>query len=325
MSAGLSNTVTALEGTKTALSNVQEHLGTIQTDLNALSGSDIYETLLSLEGIDKQSVSAFMSSPVKIETKSFYKIANYGSAMTPFYTNLAIWVGGIVLIAIFKLEVDKDSSMLRYSSASLYFGRWLLYITVGMVQGFIVCIGDVFLKGIECAHPAALIFTGVICSFVYVNIIYALSISFKHIGKALCVLLVILQIPGSSGTYPVEMTPAFFQNVHPFLPFTYGISAMRECIAGMYGSTYIHNLLILLLFVPVSLLIGLGIRPLLSGLNRLFDIKLAETDLMLGETPDRNIRRSAQLSLLLKASLSQEELQIQTAEKAQRFEKIITK
>ena len=87
---------------------------------------------------------------------------------------------------------------------------------------------------------------------------------------------------------------------------------MRECIAGMYGSTYIHNLLILLLFVPVSLLIGLGIRPLLSGLNRLFDIKLAETDLMLGETPDRNIRRSAQLSLLLKASLSQEELQIQT-------------
>lgn len=224
MSAGLSNTVTALEGTKTALSNVQEHLGTIQTDLNALSGSDIYETLLSLEGIDKQSVSAFMSSPVKIETKSFYKIANYGSAMTPFYTNLAIWVGGIVLIAIFKLEVDKDSSMLRYSSASLYFGRWLLYITVGMVQGFIVCIGDVFLKGIECAHPAALIFTGVICSFVYVNIIYALSISFKHIGKALCVLLVILQIPGSSGTYPVEMTPAFFQNVHPYVSIIYALT-----------------------------------------------------------------------------------------------------
>lgn len=109
--------------------------------------------------------------------------------------------------------------MLRYSSASLYFGRWLLYITVGGAR-FIVCIGDVFLKGIECAHPAALIFTGVICSFVYVNIIYALSISFKHIGKALCVLLVILQIPGSSGTYPVEMTPAFFQNV-PSVPTLY--------------------------------------------------------------------------------------------------------
>ena len=159
----------------------------------------------------------------------------------------------------------------------------------------------------------------------YVNIIYALSISFKHIGKALCVLLVILQIPGSSGTYPVEMTPAFFQNVHPFLPFTYGISAMRECIAGMYGSTYIHNLLILLLFVPVSLLIGLGIRPLLSGLNRLFDIKLAETDLMLGETPDRNIRRSAQLSLLLKLLYHKKNFRSKLPRKHSVLKKIITK
>lgn len=105
-------------------------------------------------------------------------------------------------------------------------------------------------------------------------------------GKHYVFLLVILQDSlDHPGTYPVEMTPAFFQNVPSVLPFTYGISAMRECIAGMYGSTYIHNLLILLLFVPVSLLIGLGIRPLLSGLNRLFDIKLAETDLMLGEHP----------------------------------------
>lgn len=117
------------------------------------------------------------------------------------------------------------------------------------------------------------------------------------------------------------MTPAFFQNLHPLLPFTYGITAMRECIAGMYGSTYIHNLLILLLYVPISLLIGLGIRPLLSGLNRLFDQKLAETELMIGETPTEVVGKKLQLSMLLSASLSQEELQIQTASKAQAFEK----
>ena len=117
------------------------------------------------------------------------------------------------------------------------------------------------------------------------------------------------------------MTPAFFQNLHPLLPFTYGVTAMRECIAGMYGSTYIHNLLILLLYVPISLLIGLGIRPLLSGLNRLFDQKLAETELMIGETPTEVVGKKIQLSMLLSASLSQEELQIQTASKAQAFEK----
>ena len=317
----LKSTNEALDGTKTALQNVQGHIDTIQTDINALASSDAFQTLLSLEGVDDKSVASFMSSPVEIQTERLYPVKNYGSSMTPFYTNLAIWVGGIVLIAIFKMEVDKDHSMRNYGSVSLYFGRWLLYVTVGVVQGIIVTAGDIFLPGVQCTNPAALILTGAVCSFVYVNIIYALSLTFKHIGKALCVILVILQIPGSSGTYPIEMTPAFFQNLHPLLPFTYGITAMRECIAGMYGSTYIHNLLILLLYVPISLLIGLGIRPLLSGLNRLFDQKLAETELMIGETPTEVVGKKLQLSMLLSASLSQEELQIQTASKAQAFEK----
>ena len=112
------------------------------------------------------------------------------------------------------------------------------------------------------------------------NLVYALSVTFKHVGKALCVLLVILQIPGSSGTYPIEMTPTFFQSLHPFLPFTYGVGAMREAIAGVYGNHYIYNMAMLLLFLPVALLIGLLLRPQLLNLNYLFDRKLAETDLM---------------------------------------------
>ena len=95
---------------------------------------------------------------------------------------------------------------------------------------------------------------------------------------------------------------------------------MREAIAGMYGSVYIHNLLILLCYVPIALLIGLGIRPLLAGLNRLFDLKLSETEFMVCEEPDDQLSRSAQLSMLLKASLSQDDLRTQTAEKAQNFE-----
>ena len=135
-----------------------------------------------------------------------------------------------------------------------------------------------------------------VCSFVYVNIIYALSLTFKHIGKALCVILVILQIPGSSGTYPIEMTPAFFQKLHPLLPFTYGVNAMREAIAGFYGSNFRNDLLILLLcYVPISLLIGLGLRPALSGLNHLFDKKLAETEFMMCEPHEAELSRSTHL------------------------------
>lgn len=317
----LKSTNEALTGTNAALKDVRAHIDTIQTDLNAVTSSDAFQSLLSLKGVDGQEVASFMSSPVTIQTERLYPVKNYGSSMTPFYTNLAIWVGGIVLIAIFKMEVDKDSSMHNDSPATFYFGRWLLFVTVGIVQGLIVTAGDILLPGIQCVHPWALILTGAVCSFVYVNIIYALSLTFKHIGKALCVVLVILQIPGSSGTYPVEMTPAFFQNLHPLLPFTYGVAAMRECIAGLYGNAYMHNLLILLLYVPISILIGLGIKPLLAGLNRLFDQKLAETDLMIGEHPDDTLEEKIQLSMLLSASLSQNELQAKTAAKAHAFQK----
>ena len=321
LESGLSNTTALLDSTKESLSAVSDKLSTIQTDLNALTGSATYQKLLSLEGIDAESISSFMSSPVEIKTETYYAVDNYGSSMTPFYSNLAIWVGGIVLIAIFKLEVDKDESMRGYGQTTLYFGRWLLYMVVGLIQGFIVCLGDTLLPGVQCNHPAQFILTGMVCSFVYVNIIYALSLTFKHIGKALCVILVILQIPGSSGTYPIEMTPAFFQKLHPLLPFTYGVNAMREAIAGFYGSNFRNDLLILLLcYVPISLLIGLGLRPALSGLNHLFDKKLAETEFMMCEPHEAELSRSTQLSMLLQASLSIEDLRLVTAERAQKFE-----
>ena len=138
--------------------------------------------------------------------------------------------------------MDKDEKISRFTPSQAYFGRWLVFVIMGLIQGFIVCAGDIILLKTQCLHPAAFILAGMFCSFVYVNLIYAMALTFKHIGKALAVLLVILQIPGSSGTYPIEMTPIFFRKLHPLLPFSYGISAMRECIAGFYGRTYAKNL-----------------------------------------------------------------------------------
>ena len=311
----------ALSGTTSALASVSGKLNDIQSDVNALVSSDAYNKLLKLEGIDADQISEFMASPVELDTETYFAVKNYGSSMIPFYSNLAIWVGGIVLIAIIKMEVDRDKSMKNYTASEMYMGRWLLYVVIGIIQGFVVCLGDTLLPGAQVVHPVRMVILGMILSFVYVNIIYALSISFKHIGKALCVILVILQIPGSSGTYPIEMTPAFFQNLHPFLPFAYGVGAMRECVAGVYGHVYEKDILILLLcYVPISLLIGLGLRPALVGLNRLFDRKLSETEFMICEEPDETLSRHEQLRMILKASLSVDNLREETASKAQAFE-----
>ena len=315
----LSDTKTAMESTKEALDDVQKKLNTAITDLGALQSSDIYLSLKELTKKDTGEVAEFMHSPVQLETKSFYRVENYGSAMAPFYTNLAIWVGGIVLIAIFKMEVDKDEKIKSFTVTQGYFGRWILYITTGLIQALIICLGDIYLLKIQCKNPAAFVFAGLFASFVYVNLIYALSITFKHIGKALSVILVILQIPGSAGTYPIEMTPAFFQFVHPLLPFTYGINAMREAIAGIYGMHYWKNILCLAVFLPIALGIGLLLRPHLLHLNYLFDRKLAETDLMICEEEGMQ-REKISLSTAVKILAGQDEFRKSLNDKIEKFQ-----
>lgn len=315
----LSDTKTAMESTKEALDDVQKKLNTAITDLGALQSSDIYLSLKELTKKDTGEVAEFMHSPVQLETKSFYRVENYGSAMAPFYTNLAIWVGGIVLIAIFKMEVDKDEKIKSFTVTQGYFGRWILYITTGLIQALIICLGDIYLLKIQCKNPAAFVFAGLFASFVYVNLIYALSITFKHIGKALSVILVILQIPGSAGTYPIEMTPAFFQFVHPLLPFTYGINAMREAIAGIYGMHYWKNILCLAVFSPIALGIGLLLRPHLLNLNYLFDRKLAETDLMICEEEGMQ-REKISLSTAVKILAGQDEFRKTLNDKIEKFQ-----
>ena len=320
LNTSLNDSKTALESTGNALQKVQEKLNSVTADLNALRSSQSYQDFLNLTGLDSEAVSEFMSAPVALKTESFYPVKNYGSAMTPFYTNLAIWVGGIVLIAIFKLESDKDEVVPKFTAVQSYFGRWMLYVVMGLIQSLIICVGDLLLLGVQCKSPAAFIFAGLFTSFVYVNIIYALSITFKHIGKAVSVILVIIQIPGSAGTYPIEMTPVFFQRLHPLLPFSYGIGAMRECIAGFYKNNYAKDLLTLLLFLLLAFFIGLLLRPLLMNLNHLFDKRLAETDLMLGETATGELSRP-QLTLMMKTMMQDEDGRADFIRRANRFEK----
>lgn len=309
-----------LTQTGNVMGQVDQKLQKIVTDLQTLQNSDMYQNILSLEKIDAKDISDFMSSPVNIKTDVLYEVENYGTGMTPFYTNLALWVGGLILVSILKQEVDRDKEVPDFTPTSAYFGRILLFLIIGLIQGAIVCAGDIILLKVQCLHPVKFILAGMLTSFVYVNLIFALASTFKHMGKALAVLLVILQIPGSSGTYPIEMMPEFFQKLHPLLPFSYSISAMRECIAGYYHHTYRSSLGKLLIFLLVALFIGLVLRPLLMNLNHLFDVRLAETDLMICET-DSKVRDNPQLQRIMQVIMKDDAWRKKLTEKTLAFEK----
>lgn len=307
-----------------SLGKLQGTLSTAANDVAALRASESLDKLDEILGASSADLADLMSSPVTLTTKAVYPVSNYGSGVAPFYTNLALWVGGCVLIAIIKLEVDGEG-IGAFTATEGYFGRWLLLVVLGFAQAFIVCCGDLVL-GMQCLRPELFVLAGIFTSFVYVNIIYALASAFKHIGKALVVILVIVQIPGSSGMYPIEMMPDFFQHLHPLLPFTYGISAMRETIGGMYGMDYAINLGVLAVFLAVALFIGVKLRTLMLNLNLLFDKELERTGVMICEKDDRPRERFS-LRWALRAMLDtagyREDLILRAARFEERYPKLI--
>lgn len=266
-----------------SLEALESNLESTYTDLRSLQNSASFKELTTLLGMNPDDVSSFMSSPVKLDTVTLYPVNPYGSGIAPFFSNLALWVCGFILMAIVRLRVD-PAGLPRFSATQAYFGRWLFYVSIGIIQSLIICIGDLVL-GIQCENPAAFIGAGVLAGFVYVNLLYALAYSMRHIGKALAVVLLVLQIPGSSGMFPVEMMPEFYQVLNPLLPFTYSIDAMREAIGGMYGAHYLIDMLILGgCFIPVGLFIGLMGVHFGYNVNTLFDAKLSQTELFASES-----------------------------------------
>ncbi len=319
----LNRSSAALKQTDELLENTESELDKVSEDLAAIRSASVYSTLSEIgygNAVDSDKISAFVSSPVSIDTVSLYPVKNYGTAMTPFYTNLALWVSGIVLVSILKMEVDRDERLAKLTPTQAYFGRWLTYMLFAFVQAVIICAGDLVIFDVQCENVPEFFAAGLLASFVYVNIIYAFAITFKHTGKAICVLLVILQIPSCAGTYPIEMTPTFFRILHPLLPFTYGINAMREAMVGMYDHYYIKYLLCLAVFLPPAWIIGLGIRPLMMNLNRMFDKKLEETGLMICDENGMT-RERVRLSTLLEILSEQDTFRVKMMERAEKFEK----
>lgn len=162
----------------------------------------------------------------------------------------------------------------------MYLGRYVLFLIIGLMQSGLICLGDLYYLEIQCKHPFLFLLAGWFTSIVFVNIIYTLTVSFGDIGKAVCVVLLVMQVAGSGGTFPIEVAPEFFQKVYPLLPFTHSMAAMRECIGGMYGMTYWRELGILGIFLLASLFLGLVLRTPIIKLNDAFTEKLESTHLI---------------------------------------------
>lgn len=248
-------------------------------DLEGLTTDEYMDTLVNILGGDPAVYGQYFPEMVQTSVNAVYPIANYGSAMTPFYTVLAIWVGGVILSSLIKIHA-RTEGLIDPKPAELYFGRYLFFFVLSQIQAAVIVTGDLYILKVQCLHPGMLYLTGALTAFTFSLLIYSLAISFGDVGKAIVVVIMVMQIAGSSGTFPIELLPAIYQKIYRFFPFPYAIDAMRECICGMYGNYYWQQIGFLLLFAAAALLIGLLVRRPFMGLNRFMEEKLEETELL---------------------------------------------
>ena len=264
------------------LTDAADKIAGTTAKLDEMEESGDFSELESIISGDRDSISSFLSAPVSLKTHKVYEIANYGSSMAPFYSVLSIWIGGIVLVAMLKVNVSEKCTegLENVKLYQVYFGRFITFLIVGLFQSTLIALGDLLYLGIQCEHPFLFLLACWFSSIVFVNIIYTLTVSLGDIGKAVSVILLVVQVAGTGGTFPIEVAPKFFRVVYPLLPFTHSMAALRETVGGMYGMNYWIDLGKLAIFLVISLIVGLVLRKPIIKMNDAFTEKLEETKLM---------------------------------------------
>lgn len=270
---------TSLSKTSDAIGEISNRLSKIIDKVDKAASNEKVKVLLDTLKGDPNIYGEFFSEPVLIEATEVYPVENYGSQVAPFFTVLAIWVGALILAAIVR-PVPKKGKYPNMKQTEIFFGRYMMYFLLGQIQTLVIVLGDILIFKIQCLHPILFWFAAAVTSFVFTLIIYSLFIAFGDVGKAIAVVLVVIQIAGSSGTYPIELLPSFFQKVYLFFPFPYAINAMRECVGGLYQMDYVIYLLELCVFVVLALVIGIWIRKPFDKLKKYMRKRMDDTEML---------------------------------------------
>ncbi len=317
LDATLTQMQSVLTTTNDALGTLKTNLDTAATDVGLLANSTTWHNIMNAMDLDSGKISDFMSSPTEIETEKLYPVEKYGSAMAALFTSLTMWIGGLACVIILRTDAD-DEGVPGMTIRQGFMGRFMLLSVVSVLQAITVSVGEVVLK-VQMVNVPLFFFTSVIAGLIFLAFIYSLSVCFAHIGVGLAMVVAFLQIPGSSGLYPIEMMPSFFQRIYPLLPFTYSISMYRECIAGFYRNSYWMDLAKLTVFALVAFVLGLLIRPYMTNLTRVFNREALESHLVVAdETP--TVARRYRLMQLIRALGSSETYRTDVMLSATRYE-----
>ena len=241
--------------------------------------SEIFNNIVNLLKNNPDVIADFVTTPVETNQIDIYPIKTYGSEMSPFYSILACWVGCTILLAILKVDIKKSKITTNAKRYQKYFGRFMLFGTLAMLQGLVIGVGDLILQ-VQTVNWFLFLLTLMLSSLIFALIIYSLAVAFGKIGQALSIVIMVLQVAGSGGTFPIELLPRFFQVLQPFMPFYPAMNALRETIGGFYHYDYIIYILILLCHIIIPLILGLIFSKYTADIKVKLEKKLHATDVI---------------------------------------------
>lgn len=292
---GLDSITGGLEKSENALGSLENGLnGTIDTLVSLRNGcvaigsmfdtiaeSGTLKDLNDLLKDESEVIAENLARPIKMEKKEIYHIEHFGSIMAPFYTVVGQWVGAMLAAVLLSLEVQRRRRKQEYALYQKFFGRYRLFMMVGLTQALLMSIGELLYVGIDCVHPLLFILAACVNGIVFSAIVYSLYYAFENVGLALSVILMLIQVAGGGGTFPMEVLPQIFNDMYAFMPFHYAMDAMRECVGGMYGSYYWKCLGALALFAIGAFIMGLVLYKPLSKPLELMSENKKDSDIML--------------------------------------------
>ncbi|MDR3596152.1 YhgE/Pip domain-containing protein [Clostridium sp.] len=256
---------------------------TIHSNVESFKNLDNDEKLNELSNLlqkDPKNVSDFLANPINLVQNRIFPIPNYGSAMAPFYSTLAIWVGGFTLLSILSIHVEPLEEVKNLGTTKKFFGRFLTLATLSLLQTFIIVLGNFFFIKTYAVSPVIFLIFSLYVGLVFIMIIYTLVSVFGNVGKALALIIMVLQVSASGGTFPIQLTPKFFQNISPMLPFTYAIGGMREAEGGIIWSSLYYNAGILSIYFFISIIVAIFLKEKVNKKSEKFINKMKESGLV---------------------------------------------
>ena len=265
-----------------SLYNQAQRFSDVQRQIEDVREGGDLNQLAEIIGSDPELLASRISAPVAVDRKPVFQVASFGVGMTPFYLALALWVGALLTCVLMRsnaehkyLTADGD-----FTRNQIYLGRLATFALIAISQASLTVGGLIFFVQIQPEHPLLLWLAASIASLVFMLVVHSLVIALDSAGKALAVLLLIIQVSGSGGAYPLPLLPGWFQSVSPWLPATYAIDAFRSAIAGVYQGDIFRDLGMLLLFAIPALIVGLWLRRAMDNYHKRLQSGISQTRVM---------------------------------------------